>query len=252
MADAGAGGHDAEIVERRLAPFQEGVALHVALIFAIHVHLEGARIAEFVDHHRMVDDQIDGVEGVDLLRIAAQRLDAVAHRGKVDHGGNAGEILHQHARRAISDLARVLAAQLGPIGECLDVLDMHGLRILEAEHVLQHHLQRGRQAREIAKPCSLRGGDGIIGIALVTNLERATRLGGIVADGNGHESLPSSGHVGVVISASRLPPRRLSIKAKQGAATLLYAIAYRMERGRDAEGRGAPEGASRASAATWV
>jgi hypothetical protein len=98
VADAGAGRHDAEIVERALAPLEEHVALHVALVLAVHVHLEGARVAELVDHHRVVDDQVHGVERVDLLRIAAQRLDPVAHRGEVDHGGHAGEILHQHAR----------------------------------------------------------------------------------------------------------------------------------------------------------
>ena len=32
-------------------------------------------------------------------------LHRVAHRRKIDHGGNAGEILHQHARRAERDLA---------------------------------------------------------------------------------------------------------------------------------------------------
>jgi hypothetical protein len=114
VADAGARGHHAEIVERALAPFEEHVALHVALVFAVHVHLEGARVAELVDHHRVVDDEVHGVQRVDLLRIAAQRLDPVAHRGEVDDGRNAGEVLHQHARGAIGDLARVLPALLGP------------------------------------------------------------------------------------------------------------------------------------------
>jgi hypothetical protein len=44
MADAGAGRHDAEVVERLLAPFQERVAFHVPLVFAVHVHLEGAGV----------------------------------------------------------------------------------------------------------------------------------------------------------------------------------------------------------------
>jgi hypothetical protein len=49
-----------------------------------------------------------GVQRVDLLRVAAQRLDPVAHGGEVDHRRHAGEVLHQHARGAIGDLARVL------------------------------------------------------------------------------------------------------------------------------------------------
>jgi hypothetical protein len=35
---------------------------------------------------------------------------------------------------------------------------MHGLAVLEAQHVLQHHLQRGGQLREIAEPGGLGGG----------------------------------------------------------------------------------------------
>ena len=109
MADAGARRHNAEVVEAPLAPFQERVALHVAFIFAVHVRLEGRGVAEFVDHDRVVDHQVDRDQRVDLLGVAAKRLDRVAHRGQVDHGGHAGEILHQHAGRAIGDLARVLA-----------------------------------------------------------------------------------------------------------------------------------------------
>ena len=37
MADAGAGRHHAKVVERLLAPFEEGIPLHVALVFAVHV-----------------------------------------------------------------------------------------------------------------------------------------------------------------------------------------------------------------------
>jgi len=55
-----------------LTPFQEDIALHVALVFQIDVHLEGARVAELIDHDRVVDDQIDRVQRVDLLRIAAK------------------------------------------------------------------------------------------------------------------------------------------------------------------------------------
>ena len=43
MADAGAGRHDAEIVEGALAPFEEGVALAVAVIFELDILLEGFR-----------------------------------------------------------------------------------------------------------------------------------------------------------------------------------------------------------------
>ena len=40
MADAGAGRHDAEIIECLLAPAQEGITLAVAFEFALDVFLE--------------------------------------------------------------------------------------------------------------------------------------------------------------------------------------------------------------------
>ena len=53
----------------------------------------------------MVDDEVDRHQRVDALRVAAERLHRVAHRGEVDHRRHAGEVLHQHARRAEGDLA---------------------------------------------------------------------------------------------------------------------------------------------------
>ena len=123
MANPGAGRHDAEVVERVLTPFQEDIPLHVAFIFAIDVVLKGARGAKFVDHHRVVDDQIDGGQRVDGLGIATKALDAVAHGRQIHHGRNAGEVLHQDAGGAVGDLDRVLAAHLAPVGEGFDVVD---------------------------------------------------------------------------------------------------------------------------------
>src|SRR3546814_6637522 len=103
VADAGARGHRLEIVEALRSPFQEVVAFAVAIIFDLDILLERLGVAEFVDHDAVVDDEVDGDERVDLRRVAAERRDRIAHRGEVDHTGNAGEILQQHARRAILD-----------------------------------------------------------------------------------------------------------------------------------------------------
>ena len=121
MADAGAGRHDAEIGEGLLAPFQEAVALLVLLVFALDVLAERLARAEIIDHHRMVDDEIDRHQRIDLVRIAAERHHRVAHRGEIDHRRHAGEILHQHARRAKGDLVLLLAAIVEPRGDRLDV-----------------------------------------------------------------------------------------------------------------------------------
>jgi predicted ABC-class ATPase len=107
VADAGARRHGIEIVERLGAPLQEVVTLHVAVIFDLDVLFERLGRAEFVHHHRVVDDEVDGNQRVDLAGVAAQLGDGVAHRGKVDHAGHAGEVLKQHARGAILDLVAV-------------------------------------------------------------------------------------------------------------------------------------------------
>ena len=105
VADAGARRHHLEIVERGGAPLEEFVALAVALIFEFDVLAERLRVAELVDHHAMVDDEVDRDQRIDLLRVAAERAHRVAHRGEVDDCGDAGEVLHQHPRRAVLDLA---------------------------------------------------------------------------------------------------------------------------------------------------
>ena len=58
MADAGAGRHHAEVVERVLTPFQEGQR-SMLRSYSSSTFFWKARGAEFVDHDRVVDDQID-------------------------------------------------------------------------------------------------------------------------------------------------------------------------------------------------
>ncbi len=212
MADAGPGGNHAEVVKRRLAPFQEGIAFQVAFVFAVDVHLERARVAEFVDHDRVVDDQVNRVQRVDLLGVAPQCLDAVAHGGQIDHGRNAGEVLHQHAGGAIGDLARVLATFGGPFGEGLDVFDGHGATaVLKAQHVFQHHFQSGGQLGKVAQAGGLRGGNGIISNLGAPGAECLAGFGRVLADNDGHGCGSLIGCVRVK-AAPRLPDAGPEIK----------------------------------------
>ena len=75
--------------------------------------------AEVVDHDRVVDDQVDGDQRVDLGGVGAERGHGVAHGGQVDHGGNAGEVLHQDAGRTEGDLVLDRALVLDPGGDGL-------------------------------------------------------------------------------------------------------------------------------------
>jgi hypothetical protein len=183
VADAGARGDDREIVERLRAPFQELVALGIALIFERDVFLERLGRAEFVDHHRVIDDEVDGHLRIDLGGIAAELGDRIAHRGEIDHAGHAGEILHQHAGRAILDLA-VRARVLLPVDDRLGIVPGDGHAVLEAQHVLEQHLHREGQAADVAE--LLRGlGQREKVIAGGADGERVASAEGIVADG-GH------------------------------------------------------------------
>ena len=59
---------------------------------------------------------------------------ASAALGDVDHGRNAGKILHQHARRTILDLAVDLPL-LEPVGHRLEVVAGDRHAILEAQQI---------------------------------------------------------------------------------------------------------------------
>ena len=89
VADAGVGRDHLEVVERLLAPAQEGVALAVALELELGVALEGAGLGEHVDLDRVVDHQLHRHERVDLGGVAAEVLHGVAHGGEIDDRGHA-------------------------------------------------------------------------------------------------------------------------------------------------------------------
>ena len=96
--------------------------------------------AELVHLHRVVDHQFRRDQRIHALRIAAQRLDGVAHRGQVDDRGHAGEVLHQHARRHVGNLAAGLGLGV-PLGQELDIAGGHVDAVLAAQQVFKQDLQ---------------------------------------------------------------------------------------------------------------
>ncbi|MND89956.1 hypothetical protein D3C80_820310 [compost metagenome] len=176
VADAGAGRHDAEVVEGRRAPAQEVVALDVALILALDVLAEGLGVAEVVDHDRVVDDQVDGDQRIDLLGVGAQLVHGVAHGGQVDHGGNAGEVLHQDAGRTEGDLVLDGALVLDPGGDGLQVVFRDRDAVFVAQQVLEKHLHRARQTGNPGQTGFLGGGKAVIGVFLAPDRKVLTGL----------------------------------------------------------------------------
>ena len=178
VADAGAGRHDAEVAEGALAPAQELVALAITGEFHLDILAHGVGLARAVHHHRMVDDQIDRHQRVDLPRVAAERDDAVSHRGEIDHAGHAGKILHQDAAGLERHfLGRTALGQ--PAGDALRILHRIAAAILEPQHIFQQHLQAHRQARHVTQ--SLRSlGQAEVEISFAVHDQRGFGVEGVL------------------------------------------------------------------------
>jgi len=150
--DADAGRHDLEGIERLHAPLHELVALGVAVELELHVEIERRRRAVVVDHHRVVDDEVDRHERLEELWITPEVGGDIAHRREIAQQRDAGEILQHDARddernlvgargvrRPVRDLAHVLLGDLLPVAV--------------AEHALEHDADRDRQPRHLADAC---------------------------------------------------------------------------------------------------
>ena len=156
VADAHARRHGPEVAEGALGPAQQLVALQVALVLDRHVGVVGRGVARALDDDRVVDDQLDRHQRVDLGGVAAQVGQRVAHGGQVDHGRHAGEVLHQDALGGEGDLvrrvARALAVALGvaaPGRRGHDVVGRHVRPVLVAQQVLEQHLDGVGQAVDV-------------------------------------------------------------------------------------------------------
>ncbi len=102
--DAGLGRHDAEVGERVLPPAQERVALAVARVLELRVQVKRVSRAEMVHLDGVIDHEFHRLERIDAVRVAAEAGHGVAHRGEIDDGRHAREILQQHTRWGEGDL----------------------------------------------------------------------------------------------------------------------------------------------------
>jgi len=172
VADAGSRRHHPEIIEGELAPAQESVALEVALHLHLDVDLESLGVGVAVDHHRMVDDQVDRNLRIDLLRVAAGALDRVAHRRQVDHRRHPGEILHQDPGGGKGDFV-IGFLVFEPAGQGADVRRHHRLVVLGPQQVLQQHLEGEGEPGDVAQARFGRGRQAEIVVAVTAGLKRA-------------------------------------------------------------------------------
>ena len=104
--DATGGGHGLEIVEGLLAPLQERVALHVAVILNVKVHVQSIAMSPGnVNLNRVVNDQINRHLRVDLFRVPTHLNHGVPERREVNNRRHPCEILQDDSRRTERDFA---------------------------------------------------------------------------------------------------------------------------------------------------
>ena len=186
MHDAGRRRHDAEVVERLLAPLQELVALAVALELALGVIEEGECRTELIHLHGVVDDQVHRDQRVDALGIAAQPCHGRTHRRQIHHAGHAGEVLHHDPCGLERQLDGDRIGRI-PVRQPNHVLLGHGKAVDLAQQSLQQHLDRERQPGDLAYASLFESGEAVID----NRLARAGKAGsGVEGIGShlGHEA----------------------------------------------------------------
>ena len=172
MADAGSGRDHPEIRKCTLPPFQEPVSLAVALVFELDVLTQRLSVAEGINDHGMIDDEIHRHQRIDLLRVSSKVLHRVSHRGEIDHGRDPGEILHQHPGRPEGDFLLRRTLVLDPLRRILDVDLAGAAAVFVAQHVLDDDFQGERQPGDVRQAAPLRRMKRIIGIGLCTDDKR--------------------------------------------------------------------------------
>ena len=191
MADAGARRHHSKVLERLLAPAEKSVALAVARHLQRDVLPKGLGRSEMIDHHRMVDHEIDRRERIDAASVAAEGGHGGAHCGEVHHRRHAGEVLHEHARRAVGDFA-CAAPLIQPARNRVDIVDADAAAVLEAQQVLQQDLEGEGQAGDIAEAGLGRRRQAVVVVRAPADAERAASIQRVLSQGD-QRVAPSSG-----------------------------------------------------------
>ena len=146
--DTGVRRHNLEVAERGLTPAQEGVTFAVALEFDLVVSRERADAAVVVHLHGMVDDELGGVDRVDLLRVTTEFFHGLAHGGEIHHAGHAGEVLHDHACRREVDFIGRRSLRV-PVEHRFDVVLRDVDAVFEAQQVFQQDLEGVGQSGDL-------------------------------------------------------------------------------------------------------
>lgn len=120
MDDTASWWNDSEVIEGSWAPFQEFESFVVSFELDLFVLFPGVFDSGDVNLDWVVDDEIDGAEGVDLLGVSAKPDHSVSHGSQVDDSRDSGEVLEDDSGRFEGDLNLFLGKGF-PIQDVLNV-----------------------------------------------------------------------------------------------------------------------------------
>jgi hypothetical protein len=157
MNDPGVGRHNPEVLKRFLSPTEECVTFSVPSEFERGVEVGGISLGVVIDLHGVINDEFHRLQWIDLLWIATEPHDAIAHGCEIDDGRYAGKILQQHAGRREGNFF-VHAGGDVPARQGLHMFGMDESAILTTQQVLEQDLQRVRQPGDATVTRSFEGG----------------------------------------------------------------------------------------------
>jgi len=120
MADTGAGRDGQEVLEGGLTPLEEFESFIVSFEFNSFVSFSGISSLGNIDLNGVINDQIDGDQGVDLLGITSKSGHSVSHSSQIDDTGDTSEILQKNSSRLERNFD-TFAAGLGPVKNLFNI-----------------------------------------------------------------------------------------------------------------------------------
>lgn len=120
MADTGAGRDGQEVLEGGLTPLEEFESFVVSFEFNSFVSFSGISSLGNIDLNGVINNQIDGNQGVDLLGITSKSGHSVSHSSQIDNTGDTSEILQKNSSRLERNFD-TFSAGLGPIKNLFNI-----------------------------------------------------------------------------------------------------------------------------------
>ena len=144
------GGTTRKFLKRVLAPPQKRIALAIAREFELGVQLKRVGAAEVIDLHGVIDDELDRLQRIDAIGIAAKPNHAVAHRGEIDHARDTVKSCSS-TRAGANEISFCSCAPGFQLASASMSFGVHKARILVPQQVFEKDFQRVRKPRHVRK-----------------------------------------------------------------------------------------------------